>query len=64
MKLLADMTEPELHAFFLGLALKLKASPLGSTASRHRKYHKDRENAIKMLRETAERLERRQDVTR
>lgn len=82
MKLIKDMTEPELRAYFFGLAAMLEDQlPPGPSARGKCLFflivndqidpgiaqyvsNVQRADAIKMLRETADRLERRQDVTR
>jgi hypothetical protein len=80
MKLLRDMTEPELRAYFRGLARAVEDSlPPGPSAkgkclfvllvadeSNIGQYvsNADRPGIIKLLRETADRLARKEDVTR
>lgn len=82
MKLLKDMTEPELQAYFRNLASRIESDlPPGPSNNGKCLFflivcedegpgisqyvsNVRRQDAIKMLRETADRLERRQDVTR
>lgn len=76
MKSLDDMTEPELHELFTacartltallppGTGFVLLASPFGRSGIAQYVGNGRREDCIKWMRETADRLESREDVPR